>query len=75
VYCSTNYVEPGGAPGSWTGYFVEVKSTGSSIGSVSPVFIVGGVANDVITITMQPGTTGFITLQTRCGATASIKIA
>jgi hypothetical protein len=24
---------------------------------------------------MQPGTTSFITLQTRCGATASIKIA
>jgi len=53
----------------------KLKSTGSGIGTQSPVFIVGGVANDVITFIMQPGTTSFITLQTRCGATASIKIA
>jgi len=71
VYCSTNYFGTGGAPPSW-GYFVEVKSTGAGTGSASPVYIVGGVANDVITITMQPGTTGFITLQTRCDAKTSI---
>src|SRR6516165_12739850 len=67
VYCTTN----GAAPG----YAVQVKSTGSGIGTQSPVFIVGGVANDVITFIMQPGTTSFITLQTSCGTTASIKIA
>jgi len=71
VYCSTNYFGTGGAPPSW-GYAVEVKSTGSAFGSASPVFIVGGIAHDVITITMQPGTTGFITLQTWCDAKASI---
>jgi hypothetical protein len=71
VYCSTNYFGPGGAPPSW-GYAVGVKSTASALGSASPVFIVGGVANDVVTITMQPGTTGFITLQTQCNAKASI---
>jgi hypothetical protein len=69
VYCSTNYLGTGGGP--W-GYAVEVKSTGSAFGSASPVYIVGGVADDVITITMQPGTTGFITLQTKCDAAASI---
>jgi hypothetical protein len=71
VYCSTNYFGPGGAPPSW-GYAVGVKSTGATLGSASPVFTVGGVSNDVITITMEPGTTGFITLQTRCDAKASI---
>lgn len=71
VYCSTNYFLPGGAPPSW-GYAVGVQSTASGFGSVSPMFIVGGVANDVVTITMQPGTTGFITLQTQCNAKASI---
>jgi len=72
VYCSTNFFGTGGAPPSW-GYAVEVKSTGAGLGSASPVFVVGGVPDDVITITMQAGTTGFITLQTRCDATASIK--
>jgi len=67
VYCTTN----GAAPG----YAVQVKSIGTGIGTQSPVFIVGGVAKDVITFIMQPGTTSLITLQTRCGATASIKIA
>ncbi len=71
VHCSTNYFNPGGAPPFW-GYAVGVKSTGASLGSASPVFTVGGVSNDVITITMEPGTTGFITLQTRCNAKASI---
>src|SRR6516225_5037129 len=52
VYCTTN----GAAPG----YAVQVKSIGTGIGTQSPVFIVGGVANDVITFIMQPGTTSFI---------------
>jgi len=71
VYCSTNFSGTGGAPPGW-GYAVNVKSTGAGFGSASPVYIVGGVANDVITITMQPGTTGFVTLQTRCNAKANI---
>ena len=66
VYCSTN--NPSGGPG----YAVSVKSTGAGIGTGSPVFIVGGVPNDIITITMEPGTTSFITLQTMCNAKASI---
>ena len=71
VYCSTNFFAGGGAPPGW-GYAVDVKSTGAGFGSQSPVFIVGGVPNDLITITMEPGTTGFITLQTKCDAKASI---
>lgn len=70
VYCSTNYFGPGGEP-PW-GYSVAVKSTGAGLGSTSPVFTVGGVADDVVTITFQPGTTGFITLQTSREAIASI---
>lgn len=71
VYCSTNYFGPGGAPAVW-GYSVAVKSTGAGLGSASPVFTVGGVANDVVTIIFEPGTTGFITLQTSCDAKATI---
>ena len=74
LYCSTNFFGTGGAPPGW-GYSVQVNSTGAGIGSASPTFIVGGVANDVITIRMQPGTTGFITLQTRCDAKAKITAA
>lgn len=74
VFCSTNYFEPGDAPPSW-GYAVEVQSTGAGIGTAAPMFVVGGVANDVVTITMQPGTTAFVTLQTRCDAKASIEAA
>jgi len=73
VYCSTNF--PAGsaaAPAGW-GYAVNVKSTGAGIGTASPIFIVGGVPHDEITIIMQPGTTSFITLRTKCGADASIK--
>lgn len=60
-----------GAPPSW-GYSVAVKSTGAGFGSVSPVFTVGGVANDIVTIAFELGTTGFIALQTPCNAKASI---
>jgi hypothetical protein len=69
VYCSTNfYVAP---PPGW-GYFVTVKSTGFGAGSQAPTYIVGGPAGDVITFNFLPGVTGFLTLQTECGAKASI---
>jgi hypothetical protein len=63
VYCATNTVGQ---------YGVDVQSTGAGMGTGAPVFIVGGVANDVITFRISPGTTGFMTLQTRCHAKASI---
>jgi hypothetical protein len=69
VYCSTNF-SPTLPPG-W-GYFVGVKSTGATVGSLAPTYIVGGPANDVITFIFSPGVTGFLTLQTECGAEASI---
>jgi hypothetical protein len=69
VYCSTNFsLKP---PPGW-GYFVNVKSTGSGAGTEAPTYIVGGPANDVITFTFTPGVTGFLTLQTECGAKATI---
>lgn len=71
VYCLTNYFGTGGAPPSW-GCAVAVKSAGAGFGSASPVFTVGGVAKDIVTTTFEPGTTGFITLQTPCDAKASI---
>jgi hypothetical protein len=69
IYCSTNF-SPKPPPG-W-GYSVGVKSTGAAGGSEAPIYIVGGPANDVITFTFSPGVTGFLTLQTECGAKASI---
>jgi len=72
VYCSTNFSGGGNPPG-W-GYSVNVKSTGFGMGSGAPSFTVGGVANDEVTITFTPGTTGFITLQTECNAKASISV-
>ena len=69
VYCSTNF-SPKPPPG-W-GYSVSVKSTGAGGGSLAPTYIVGGPANDVITFIFSPGVTGFLTLQTECGAKASI---
>jgi hypothetical protein len=68
---STNYGPA--LPPNW-GYSVGVKSTGAGIGSQAPSFIVGGVANDVISITMAPGATSFITLQTRCDAKAGFEV-
>ena len=41
-------------------------------GTDSPAYIVGGPANDVITFTFTPGVTAFLTLQTECGAKATI---
>jgi len=58
-------------PPGW-GYSVNVKSTGSAGGSLAPTYIVGGPANDVITFIFSPGVTGFLTLETECGAKASI---
>lgn len=69
VYCSTNFGPT--LPAGW-GYFVNVQSTGAGNGSQAPTYIVGGPANDVITFTFSPGVTGFLTLQTECGAKASI---
>jgi len=66
VHCSTNSATPP------SGYTVGVKSTGFTTGSAAPTFVVGGIANDVVTIRMMPGTVGFITLQTQCGAKAAI---
>ena len=69
VYCSTKFsLTP---PPGW-GYFVSVKSTGAGGGSGAPAYIVGGPANDEITFVFLPGVTGFLTLQTECGAKASI---
>jgi hypothetical protein len=67
VYCSTNFPPSGVA-----GYSVSVKSTGAGNGTVAPNYIVGAQATDVITFTFAPGMTGFLTLQTECGAKASI---
>ena len=52
-------------------YAISVKSTGAGMGVGSPTFTVGGIANDTITIILQPGTTAFLTLQTEKGAHAS----
>jgi hypothetical protein len=69
VYCSTNFTS---RRTEGSGYFVNVKSTGAGVGSLAPTYIVGGPANDVITFNFSPGLTGFLTLQTECGARASI---
>jgi hypothetical protein len=69
VYCSTNF-SPAPPPG-W-GYSVNVKSTGFGAGTQAPTYIVGAPADDVITFIFSPGATGFLTLQTECGAKASI---
>jgi hypothetical protein len=52
-------------------YAINVKSTGAGLGVGSPTFTVGGIADDIVTIIIQPGTTGFLTLQTEKGAEAS----
>jgi hypothetical protein len=70
VYLSTNF-SGGGAPSGW-GYSVWVKSTGFAHGSASPVYIVGGGADEQIEFIIASGVTGFITLQTQCKAKASI---
>ena len=72
IYCSTNFSNSGSPPG-W-GYSVSVKSTGFTSGTAAPLYIVGGGAKEVVTFRMLPGSAGFITLQTRCGANASITL-
>jgi hypothetical protein len=69
VYCSTNFSPS--LPPDW-GYSVNVKSTGFTTGTLTPIYIVGTKANDVITFNFSPGVTGLLTLQTECGAKASI---
>ncbi len=54
-------------------YAIDVKSTGAGIGIASPTFTVGGIANDIVTVIIQPGTTGFLTLQTEEDAKASFR--
>jgi hypothetical protein len=68
VYGTTNSAD---APG-W-GYSITVSSTGFGMGSASPTFVVGASAGDTITFEFLPGVTGFLTLQTECGAKASVK--
>jgi len=53
-------------------YAIGVQSTGTSFGISSPTFAVGGIANDTVTVIIQPGTSCYLTLQTEKGATASI---
>jgi hypothetical protein len=56
------------------GIAIEVKSTGASFGLDLPTFVVGGIANDTVTVNFSPGTNGFLTLYTdNEKATASIK--
>jgi len=52
---------------------IEIKSTGASVDTRSPIFTVGGLANDLVIILVTPGTKGFLSLQTADGATASLK--
>jgi hypothetical protein len=68
VYCSTDH----DLTGADFGYLVWVESTHAQFGIRAPAFVVGGVANDVVTIQVNQGRGAFITLQTQCGATASI---
>ena len=60
--------------GSNNSFSITVKSTGFSTGVNPSVtsFTIGAGANDVITFIFQPGATGFITLQTKCTANASV---
>jgi hypothetical protein len=51
-------------------YSINVRSTRTRIGVSSATFTVGGIAKDEVTLVIQPGTTGFITLQTEDGAKA-----
>jgi hypothetical protein len=67
VYGLTNMTPNG------TGYGIEVQSTGAEIGSNAPTFAIGAGAGDTIRFSFQPGTNAFLTLQTECGATASVE--
>jgi hypothetical protein len=60
--------------GSNNSFSINVKSTGFSTGVNPSVtsFTIGGNANDVITFIFQPGAAGFITLQTKYSANASV---
>src|ERR1700691_4849367 len=69
LYCSTNFSPK--PPSGW-GHSVNVKSTGAGGGSMAPTYIVGGPGDEVVTFILSPGVTGFLTLQTECGAKASI---
>jgi hypothetical protein len=64
VHCVTN--------GGGRGYAIGVQSTGASFGTDAPTFTVGGIASDIVTVIIQPGTTCYITLETENTAQASI---
>ena len=55
-------------------YVINVKSTAAGMGTRSPTFAVGGIANDTVTVIIQPGTNCFLTLETEDAAHASITI-
>jgi hypothetical protein len=51
-------------------YSINVRSTRTRIGVSTATFTVGGIAKDEVTLVIQPGTTGIITLQTDDAAKA-----
>lgn len=71
VYGTTNAGVLSNTPG-W-GYSISVKSTGFGMGSISPTFVIGASAGDTITFIFSPGVTGFLTVQTECGAKVSVQ--
>jgi len=75
VTCTSNanFIVYGTTNGASFGYSISVKSTGAGMGTNSPTFVVGAGAGDTITFIFQPGMTGFLTLQTECGAKASVE--
>jgi hypothetical protein len=55
------------------GTYVGVQSTGAIMGTSETVFVVGGIANDTVTVGFPtPQMAAFLTLQTEDDATASI---
>lgn len=54
------------------GYGIEVESTGAGMGVAVPTCVVGGIADDTVTISFGPNMNSFLTLQTDDFAKASI---
>jgi hypothetical protein len=54
------------------GYAIGVESTGFAMGLAVPTCVVGGIANDTVTINFGPNMNSFLTLQTDDFAKASI---
>ena len=74
VNCTSSaaFIVYGTTNGPGAGYSISVKSTGFTFGTGSPTFVVGATARDTITFQFLPGVTGVLTLQTECGARASM---